>query len=831
MRLLSKLLFFSLSYPKFNILIFFILSTVSILLFLNNITIVTSTEELISQKLDFRIEQKKLKDKFPNLSNNNVISIKSNSSENLELITNNILNDFEKKNEIFNFFYCPQTNESFKKNILRIVDDTTREKIIFKLYNSQPFLSVLASNPKIKGFNDILDLSISNNQLENNTDQFINIFSSFRNSIRTNEKVIWSQTFFSNNENLIVFSLKEEYLKKNEFSNFYDFLLSIEKKYSNRAKINFTGGQILDYEELENVTDGAIAASIMSLFFVSLVLILAFRNFKIIFALILSIIIGLAITLGITSITLGKLNMISVAFAVLFIGISVDFGIQITMKFLHSNLKKENALYKLQNFTSSIFIVSISSIIGFLSFIPTEYIGLSELGIISAIGVFVGVFTNLFFLSSLLKVSKIHEISYKNIFINSWLECLTLQIYRNPKKTLCFFFIVFIFVIINLDQLNFNSDPLKLKNQNSSSVKLAYDLMSKDPSSDYKISIVKKEIDNALLIQLLESPNIKSVFRLNNISYSEDLTDDLEHLSFLFSLPNNNSLSNSKDLDNFKKNLEKINELNIPKLSLISNKLLNELNSKDLLKQDVAHIENLFFSDFINLKNYISNIVNFENSIVDELPLFYREKYLSIDGFERIEIFPEEFIIHENKTNLFVNEVKKIFPNATGMPVVQNGAKKIVVESFVFAFTLSLLLLFVFTFLIFKNYIYVILCFAPLFSSLLFTLLIMQIFNINFNFANMISLPLLFSLGISYSIFILRNFYESKSFSSLMQSSIIPGVFFSALTTICSFSTFATSSHEGTSSMGILLFLSMGTVMINSLVVLPLLIKLTKSKL
>ena len=252
MRLLSKLLFFSLSYPKLNILIFFILSMISILLFLNNITIVTSTDELISQKLDFRIEQKKLKDKFPNLSNNNVISIKSNSNENLEIITNNILNDFKKKNEIFNFFYCPQTNESFKKNILRIVDDTTREKIIFKLYNSQPFLSVLASNPKIKGFNDILDLSISNNQLENNTDQFINIFSSFLNSIRTNEKVFWSQTFFNNNENLIVFSLKDEYLKKNKFSDFYDFLLSIEKKYLNRAKINFTGGQILDYEELEN---------------------------------------------------------------------------------------------------------------------------------------------------------------------------------------------------------------------------------------------------------------------------------------------------------------------------------------------------------------------------------------------------------------------------------------------------------------------------------------------------------------------------------------------------------------------------------------------------
>ena len=165
------------------------------------------------------------------------------------------------------------------------------------------------------------------------------------------------------------------------------------------------------------------------------------------------------------------------------------------------------------------------------------------------------------------------------------------------------------------------------------------------------------------------------------------------------------------------------------------------------------------------------------------------------------------------------------------MPVVQNAAKNIVIESFVFAFSLSFILLALLTFVIFRNIIYVFLCFIPLLLSLFFTILIMLVCNINLNFANMISLPLLFSLGISYSIFMVRKFYESKSFSSLLESSIIPGILFSALTTICSFSTLALSSHYGTSSMGILLFVSLSAVMINSLIFLPVFILIFRSKL
>ena len=112
-----------------------------------------------------------------------------------------------------------------------------------------------------------------------------------------------------------------------------------------------------------------------------------------------SIIIGLTITLGLTSIIVGKLNLISVAFTVLFIGLSVDYGIQIYSRILESIYvpKVKKIISDVKNISNTLLIASIPSMLGFISFIPTNYIGLSELGIISFFGLIVGLFTNLFF--------------------------------------------------------------------------------------------------------------------------------------------------------------------------------------------------------------------------------------------------------------------------------------------------------------------------------------------------------------------------------------------------------------------------------------------------
>ena len=141
----------------------------------------------------------------------------------------------------------------------------------------------------------------------------------------------------------------------------------------------------------------------MSIILVGTLLWIAFRNVFFIASLIITIFVGLSITLGIVAFTVGSLNIISVAFAVLFIGISVDFGIQLSLRLREiKTYTTNNVISSVKDISRSIIIVGTTSIIGFLSFVPTEYIGLSELGLVSTIGVLVGLVTNIFFLPSLL---------------------------------------------------------------------------------------------------------------------------------------------------------------------------------------------------------------------------------------------------------------------------------------------------------------------------------------------------------------------------------------------------------------------------------------------
>ena len=116
------------------------------------------------------------------------------------------------------------------------------------------------------------------------------------------------------------------------FDQFYSFLNSLKNKSPNFV-IEFTGGLVIDFEEIESVSRSNLLAAILSILIVSSFLWIAFKNLRIILILISSILIGLSLTVGVTAILVGKLNLISVAFAVLFIGLSVDYGIQIFQEY------------------------------------------------------------------------------------------------------------------------------------------------------------------------------------------------------------------------------------------------------------------------------------------------------------------------------------------------------------------------------------------------------------------------------------------------------------------------------------------------------------------
>ena len=813
-----------LHYPKIVVLLFLSLACFSFFLTFHNLKIDTSTDSLINKNLDFKINQKRLKNEFKFLSNNILIQVSHSNPLVLDESTKNLIENLKIRKDL-SFVYSPNIDPLFKENFFNFLNHKEKKKIVQKLYEYQPFLSEISSNPRMEGFNNLLSLSLQEEDKES-LDNFYPILNSFLESLKNNNKVDWSNIFERNsNQNFIIVGYKEELLK--EFSDFYAFLNN--EKQTSLVDIEFTGGLIIDYEEISSVSTGNIIAGVLSILIVSFLLWIAFKDLKIIFILVGSILIGLSITMGIVTLTIGKLNLISVAFAVLFIGLTVDYGIQIVLRILErKDVEKINVFTGLNSISNTLLIASIPTMVGFLSFIPTNYIGLSELGIISFIGLIIGLFSNLLLLPSLLIIFLKKTKLKNNIKKTSLLEKIIFFLINKKALVYSFLFFIFFFNLIFIERISFDYDAMNLKDQKLASVKLAKELIKKNPSSDYVISVIqdKDEMKNSKKLDVLqEKESIDSYFSFFDIN-SEFKNDDLDYLKFLIDSQKSPKFYASKDqIEIFIKNLTTLSKVGSEKVSNLSNNILQQFEDIKLSDEKIKNIQFNFFSGFDSLIQKIQNFGLVNENLHQNIPEFYLKRYVSSNNNYRIEIFPSKDVSAKKNLDEFVNDVEYIFPNATGMPIVQQKAGLIVIQSFNIALTISIIFLIIFIYLIFKRFLYVLISVLSLLIAFMFSVFIMILFNINLNFANMIALPLLYSLGISFTIYFIKRFiqYEGK-IDSVISSNTPKAIIFSAATTMGSFSTLAISSHSGTSSMGLLLFICLLMTVLSAVFILPVLL-------
>ena len=165
------------------------------------------------------------------------------------------------------------------------------------------------------------------------------------------------------------------------------------------VRLRLTGSAALEQEELESVAEGMGLAGLISLTLVLVLLFAGLRSARLVGAVLLTLVMGLIWTAGFATLAVGRLNLISVAFAVLFIGLSVDFGIHFVLR-----AREEIAVFgqggaamrrAAHDVGGALALCAIAAAIGFFSFLPTDYLGLAELGVIAGSGMFIALFANL----------------------------------------------------------------------------------------------------------------------------------------------------------------------------------------------------------------------------------------------------------------------------------------------------------------------------------------------------------------------------------------------------------------------------------------------------
>jgi hypothetical protein len=215
---------------------------------------------------------------------------------------------------------------------------------------------------------------------------------------------------------------------------------------------------------------------------------------------------------------------------------------------------------------------------------------------------------------------------------------------------------------------------------------------------------------------------------------------------------------------------------------------------------------------------------------LDDLPDLVVARQLAADGRSRIEVYPAEDISDNDALRRFVTAVQAIAPRATDTPVTLLGAGDAVVDALRRAVLLALVLIALALVGLLRSTLDATLVLLPLMLAGILTVAATVWFDVPFNFANVIVLPLLLGLGVASGIHLVMRHRVERAGSSLLQTSTPRAVLFSALTTIGSFGTLAISSHRGTSSMGLLLTITIGLTLVCTLIVLPAMLTLSRRR-
>ena len=184
------------------------------------------------------------------------------------------------------------------------------------------------------------------------------------------------------------------------------FDLDIAGKFG--ARVRLTGPVPIANEEFATVQEGAIINGMGTVVVVLVILWLALRSPKIIFAVFATLFVGLAVTTAVGLMMVTSLNLLSIAFAVLFIGLGVDFGIQYSVRYRSERFKTddlEKALVVAAKRSSvPLSLAAMATAAGFLSFLPTDYKGVSELGKIAGVGMLIAFLASITVLPALLRL-------------------------------------------------------------------------------------------------------------------------------------------------------------------------------------------------------------------------------------------------------------------------------------------------------------------------------------------------------------------------------------------------------------------------------------------
>ena len=599
------------------------------------------------------------------------------------------------------------------------------------------------------------------------------------------------------------------------------------------ARVRITGNVALADEEFASVAKGTAAGLVGSVVLISLWLFLAVRSWRLIVPILLTLVLGLMLTLLFAAAAVGTLNLVSLGFGVLFVGIAVDFAIQFCVRYRETRRAHPDPATAMREtgrrVGGQVLVAAAATAAGFLAFVPTDFRGVAELGLIAGVGMLIAFLCTVTFLPAAIGIFRPRgeraEIGF------GWAAPLDDTVRRRRIPLLGAFAVLAVLGCVLAPRLSFDSDPLHTKNPNTEAMRTLYDLMDSPVTNPFTIDILAPNVSAAatLSARLERLPLVSGVLSIDSfvptdqkakLAQIEDAATLLGPTLTPFKPeppPSAEEIRRAagKALAQLTPVLGKSSRPD-PQLAAIAQDLRALAAAPDKTVLQVNEALTRFLPTQLD---QLRAALSAQPVTLRDIPPSIARDWLLPDGRARIQVLPKPSARNSRGLARFVDEVTAVAPDAGGSAVTIEATSATIVGSFRAAAIAAVAAIAVILFVALRRLLDVGLVLAPLLLSALMTVIVMAAVPLPLNYANIIALPLLLGVGVSFNIYFVMNWRAGRR--AVLGSATARAILFSALTTGTAFGSLALSGHPGTASMGTLLLISLGCTLVASLVFIP----------
>src|SRR6266581_1638071 len=615
--------------------------------------------------------------------------------------------------------------------------------------------------------------------------------------------------------------------------------------------VGLTGEPVLEHDEMAQSQKDTTVASIASLLICALIFIYGYQQTGRPIKATLCLIIGLGYTLGFATLVIGHLNVLTITFVPILIGLAIDYGVHLISRYeeeLRRGKSEQDALAKAMVFTGQgIFTGAFTTAGAFLAMALTNFKGIQEMGIICGGGLVVCLVPMMTMLPVLLLRGQQNVIDHAQGDLaerRARIERLWLQ---RPVLVTILTVSLTTLALTQIPKVYFDYNLLHMQSEGLPAVVFEKKLIDSTPKSVLYGAVIVTNLPQAMALE----QRIKKLPAVEDVeSIAKYLPEDqVVKLAIIGDI--------KQSLAGIRFNPPDPSPVNIPELSRTLYSLYGYLGAalpevqqeepalskqfislrdaierlrKEMLDDNPAKVEpnslklaefqQALFQDVRETFQAMQNQDNRAPLSIADLPAALRDRFVGVTGKSLLMVHPKKDLWQRENQKEFIDQLRQIDPNVTGTPVQLYEYITLLKNSYQEASWYALGAIALLVFIHFRSPLSVALALVPVSVGFIWLGGLMAWLNVPLNPANIMTLPLVIGIGVTNGIHILNRFAEEQS-PSILARSTGKAVLVSGLTAIAGFGSLILARHQGIKSLGYVMSTGLATCMIAGLTFLP----------